>query len=320
MSFLKKLNKICASAFLLGALCAFGNAYGAEKTSNPEHAKTSNHASHAKGHAHVNHHEHHHAKHVDAKENESIYGKPCCKKGMVFGFGGNFSGGIHSNDDFRLNTQNILNTNFTDTLAGANVSTKELVFDQKFDQGYGAYAQLGWMLNNCLEITGEVGYNQLKNKDRNHSQNRIESDIWSGMLNLNYYLNLLKGRFLPYVGLGMGFARIHADGHLYQNFYDADQKNDYSMQVSFRDLEKVTFAYQAGLGVATYVSSNAMVGAGYKYFATRGIDQNDDDLNAKVSLYQNGQQVCEVNNIHQIDFGSLKHENHMLNVFVKFVF
>jgi opacity protein-like surface antigen len=176
------------------------------------------------------------------------------------------------------------------------------------------------MLNQNMAIGAEIGFNKLKNKNHNpkhhdefHNHGEITSDIFHGMINFTQYFDSINSAIKPYASIGAGFARISAEGNLDFEIKNLIRNDSKKISISFSELEKFTFAYQFGLGFETISSKNVNFGVGYKYFATHGIETHDEDL--KLNAQINSQQANQVN---RIDFGSLKHQNHMLNLFVKF--
>jgi len=191
-------------------------------------------------------------------------------------------------------------------------ATKAITFSQKRDSLYGAYASLGWMMANGLEANAEIAYHQFKMKDKNNTSNSIESDIVTGMLNVTYYADLFDGMFLPYVTVGAGIARNDSKGTL----YDATDITTANV-ITFKDLTKTTFAYQAGAGIATSFD-NVVLGVGYKFFGISSFSDNNGDLSVTVKdkAGVGGALVPST----PFTFGSMKVNTHNVTAFVKFAF
>jgi len=216
--------------------------------------------------------------------------------GMTFGIGGNYGFAINSNSDFVI-----------PSITSNGVTTKALTFAQKHDSLYGAYGNLGWMMENGLEANVQVGYDQLKFKDKNNSSNSLENTILSGMLNLIYHVDLFEGAFLPYVTLGAGVARVTTKGTL----YDADKNS-----IAIKDLIKTTFAYQAGAGVATSFE-NVVLGVGYKFLGVNGYSDVNSDISITIKdpTAANGGVLDTVS---LFSYGTNKLNTHNITAFVKF--
>jgi opacity protein-like surface antigen len=297
-----------------------------------------NHAKHDLNHDQMDHHQ------IDHKNNSETYGFWGKKAGSLI-IGGNFTVGIHPNKDFGFDLRDLLNGTEIDHNY-YDYDINHAYFDQKKDNGYGGYVGLGYMLNPSMQMSLEGGYSRFKNHDKHNNvnsnsghhhdgdhHNHIKSKIWHGMINFTQYFDYIGKGVRPYVTVGGGFARIHADGNLSFNSTLSNQSLSLSkcgeimvdnhgpqvINVEFHDLEKFTFAYQLGLGFEASTSKNYSFGAGYKYFATHAIETHDKDLKLEVSISdQNSQNMKKISNTNNIDFGSLKHQNHMLNLFVKF--
>lgn len=236
------------------------------------------------------------------------------KKANLF-LGGNLSLGISSNKDFVFDLNDFLSE-----CEIKKLPTKYIKFNQDLDYGNGFYAGIGYMLNPNMQIAAEIGYSEFKNKNKNshhhdefYNSGEITSDIFHGMISFTQYFDNVNCHFKPYASVGAGFARIDAEGNLDFEIKELIGDDYMRFKISFSDLEKFTFAYQFGLGFETINAKNCNFGIGYKYFATHGIETHDDDLNLKTQINSEN-----VNEFDRVDFGSLKHQNHMLNFFLKF--
>lgn len=236
--------------------------------------------------------------------------------GMTFGIGAS-AGWPNENSDFVV--ASIPNTaTFTNGGVAIPAATKAITFAQKHDSLYGVYANIGYMMDNGLEGNVEVGYNQLKFKDKNLSSNSIESNIVSGMFNVAYYIDLFDGMFLPYVTVGAGIGRLETKGTL----QDAtDPANPISV-ITFKDLTKTTFAYQAGAGISTSFD-NVILGVGYQFKGFSSFSDSNSDLS--VTVKQTAANAGAVTGgtlspSSQFNFGSLKVNTHNITAFVKFAF
>lgn len=291
-----KLTKIISGISIFGALVLSANASYADGD-YPMHKKT------------------HKAKVVECEHKPVA--EPCydaapmsMKKcglgsGMTFGVGVDFGFAINGNSDFIVAAIPV----GTGTPAIPAAATKAITFAQKHDSLYGAYANIGWMMDNGLEANVELGYHQLKFKDKNFSSNSMEDDILSGMLNLTYYADLFDGMFLPYVTVGAGIGRIDSKGTLYDTTDSATAN-----VITFKDLTKTTFGYQAGVGVATSFDS-IVLGVGYKFLGFSSFSDSNSDLSVTVV---DKDAVGGVINSSAFNFGSKKINTHNVTVFAKF--
>jgi opacity protein-like surface antigen len=131
--------------------------------------------------------------------------------------------------------------------------------------------------------------------------------------------------FLPYVTVGAGIARDKSKGTLFDNAplaaTPAANLQTGPNQVSFKDLTKTTFAYQAGAGIATSFD-NVVLGVGYKFFGLASFSDSNTDLTASV-VSKTGTDVAPVIGtyaLNNLNFGSMKKNTHNVTAFVKFAF
>lgn len=257
--------------------------------------------------------------------------------GMTFGIGGDFGFAINSNSDFDVASMTVTTPNTATTGVLKSITFGGANFSQKRDNAYGAYANLGWMMDNGLEANIEIGYHQIKNKDKTNSSSHIESDVLSGMINATYYVDLFDGMFLPYVTVGAGIARTEAKGTIYDNLNGstiaqaitggtADSTLTSSNSIVFKDLTKTRFAYQAGVGISTSFDS-VILGVGYKFFGVSSFSDSNSDAQATLNAgsanpnYPTGS-VLSVDATSKLseNFGSLQNNTHNITVFAKFLF
>jgi len=185
-------------------------------------------------------------------------------------------------------------------------SGNEIYFKQHRDYNNGGYVQISHMISNSTSIGIEGGYSRFKNTDEKYSSDYIQSDIIHGMLNLTQYFETIDNKIKPYATIGAGIAKISAKGEL---SYDPAL-----IKISFENLDKITFAYQFGVGFeASKQKKGPGFGIGYKYFATHEVSTHDDNLNLNITNASNNIKTKD-----NIDFGNLSHQNHMLNLFLKF--
>ncbi len=116
-----------------------------------------------------------------------------------------------------------------------------------FEPGWAGIAGLGYGLGNGVRLEGELGYR------RSPEDNTGTMSAWSLMGNALYDFDL-KSRFTPYAGVGLGAARLKADG----------------LPVSGSTLNDsdTVLAYQGLAGVGYALDGNLKLDFGYRYFAT----------------------------------------------------
>ena len=232
--------------------------------------------------------------------------KECMGEGMMFGAFGDFGVGINSNSDFALGVIPAQAAPLPVTAV-----TLPVTFVQKRDSAYGGGIQFGWMMANSLEAFIELSYKQVQNNSTTDVFNKIESDILSGMIGANYYVDLFNGLFLPFVG---GISRTKASGTL-EDALDQTKSN----LISFDNLVKTRFCYQVNVGAATNFD-NAIIGLVYKFFGHSSISDSGSDFNINVTGPAGDPETAALANPTAINFGSLKNNVHLLSVFFKFLF
>ena len=235
--------------------------------------------------------------------------KECMGEGMMFGAFGDFGVGINSNSDFALGVIPAQAAPLPVTAV-----TLPVTFVQKRDSAYGGGIQFGWMMANSLEAFIELSYKQVQNNSTTDVFNKIESDILSGMIGANYYVDLFNGLFLPFVGVAGGISRTKASGTL-EDALDQTKSN----LISFDNLVKTRFCYQVNVGAATNFD-NAIIGLVYKFFGHSSISDSGSDFNINVTGPAGDPETAALANPTAINFGSLKNNVHLLSVFFKFLF
>ncbi|MBM3582627.1 MAG: OmpA family protein [Alphaproteobacteria bacterium] len=127
-----------------------------------------------------------------------------------------------------------------------------------FDTGIAAALSAGWAYGNGVRSEIEIG----------HRRNDVDSitgvtngtghaRAWSGMLNVLYDFNT-NSPFTPYIGGGIGMARVDGKGSAVGTTSVNDSEN--------------AFAYQGIVGVGYRLNENATLFTDYRYFATRDLD------------------------------------------------
>lgn len=140
-------------------------------------------------------------------------------------------------------TQNIYNLNHkkNDTVAG-------------FRLAYGVNVPL-W--SNDVRVELEYGYNgKAKLDGRSFSPNvHYKSDIKSQFLMANVYYDFdLDSDWTPYVGAGLGYARVKADNHV-----------SYGNETSSLSKSSGNFAWNLTAGITYDMTENLSIDASYRY-------------------------------------------------------
>jgi outer membrane protein OmpA-like peptidoglycan-associated protein len=124
----------------------------------------------------------------------------------------------------------------------------DILGDADFENDWVEGLGLGYAFSGGLRLEGEIS----------HRFNALDTSVatdgdthaWAAMLNGYYDFNA-DGAISPYVGLGVGAARVNGNGSVGPLAYD-DQDT--------------AFAYQGAVGVAFAVSDQLSLDVGYRYF------------------------------------------------------
>jgi outer membrane protein OmpA-like peptidoglycan-associated protein len=122
--------------------------------------------------------------------------------------------------------------------------------DFEFENDWTQHLGLGYALQNGFRIEGELSH---RYNDFGEDDGLVDGNVhaWAAMLNGFYDFNR-GGRFEPYLGLGVGAARLNATAN---NGVDE----------FFQD-EDTVLAYQAMVGVAIGLTEQLDLDIGYRYF------------------------------------------------------
>ena len=120
--------------------------------------------------------------------------------------------------------------------------------DATFHRGYAYGAMFGYYLNKSFRLEGELTYrgNSIDDVGGVPVPDKLSS---TALMANAYYDFTMAGPWTPYVGGGLGAARV--------NFQSA------------ADVRDIVLAYQAILGLAYNVTPNTIVALDYRYF---GVD------------------------------------------------
>jgi opacity protein-like surface antigen len=126
--------------------------------------------------------------------------------------------------------------------------------DIKFDTGYGA-GVFGGFDYGTWRLEGEFTYRVNDNKEISGG-GPVGGDMSSMALMLNAYYDfkMVSPVFVPYIGAGVGGARVAAEV--------SDSLG------TFIDDNDMVFAYQVAAGIGFVVNKQLTLDLGYKYFAT----------------------------------------------------
>ena len=132
------------------------------------------------------------------------------------------------------------------------------------EHGWSEYLGLGYAFQNNFRLEGELGhrFNDFDEDDIDTEADLSgngETRVWSAMANLFYDFNR-GGKLEPYVGIGVGAARINVRG--------TDSINPFF----FVDGEDTVFAYQGMVGFAVGLGEQWDLDVGYRYFKADGAE------------------------------------------------
>ena len=113
---------------------------------------------------------------------------------------------------------------------------------------------LGYAFQNNFRLEGELGH-RFNNFGEDAGLDDGDVRVWSGMLNAFYDFNR-GGRIEPYVGAGIGAARVQAVMTAHPILYLDD--------------EDTVLAYQAMAGLAIGITERLDLDVGYRYFVANG--------------------------------------------------
>jgi outer membrane protein OmpA-like peptidoglycan-associated protein/outer membrane protein W len=113
---------------------------------------------------------------------------------------------------------------------------------------------LGYAFQNNFRLEGELGH-RFNNFGEDVGLDDGDVRVWSGMLNLFYDFNR-GGRIEPYIGAGIGAARVEGVATEHPILYVDDQDT--------------VLAYQAIVGLAIGITERLDLDVGYRYFVAEG--------------------------------------------------
>jgi opacity protein-like surface antigen len=151
------------------------------------------------------------------------------------------------------------------SLEDSSTGSNRVNFKAKYDNpGFDVHGAIGRELGSGVRAEGEIGYQKINLAKIGVSNGGLgglrsgqaggDSSALSVMAN-GYYDFQTGTRWKPYVGVGLGVARVNADGMSVNNVQIADD-------------EDAVFAYQAMVGLGYDVTSTGTAYIGYRYFGT----------------------------------------------------
>ena len=142
-------------------------------------------------------------------------------------------------------------------LDDATISDSAGSLDVKFDTGYGV-GVFGGFDYGTWRLEGEFTYraNDHDQVSEGGLSAPLDGDTSSMALMLNAYYDskMVSPTFVPYIGAGVGGARVSVDAS--------------AGGLQLLDDDDMVFAYQLAAGVGFVVSPQLTIDLGYKYFAT----------------------------------------------------
>ena len=148
----------------------------------------------------------------------------------------------------------------------SDFSAGEYTGDFTMENSVGFLAAVGYDTGSGLQAEVEVGYraldvdeitNQVDGGQRLPDISDVDTEVETLSVMLNGYYVFGQGQVKPYLGGGVGFARHAVSGEGVDDYDDS------------------VLSYQAMAGVAFSLSESTEVRAGYRYFATADIEDDD---------------------------------------------
>ena len=136
--------------------------------------------------------------------------------------------------------------------------------DSTLEHDWSQHLGLGYAFQNGFRLEGELGhrFNQIEPTPTIDAGGDVHA--WSAMANLFYDFNR-GGRLEPYIGVGVGAARLN---------YNV---NDHS-STTYAEGEDTVLAYQGLVGFAIGLGEQWDLDIGYRYFVAEGAEGDGRDL------------------------------------------
>lgn len=135
----------------------------------------------------------------------------------------------------------------------------------EFDPGFSFAAAIGGQINESMRVEPEISYqeNDLDKASNGAGSVSINGDasVWAFMTNI-YYDFLPEARATPYIGGGIGFAKVEV----------SDITSPAAPGYYLEGDKDSVFCYQASAGVAWTIGNDMTMDFSYRYFATEDPD------------------------------------------------
>lgn len=135
----------------------------------------------------------------------------------------------------------------------------------EYDTGFSLAAAIGGQVNRNLRVEPEISYqkNDLDSASDSEGSVSVDGDasLWAFMFN-SYYDFTPDAAVTPYIGAGIGFARVEVSDITSPAFSGYYLKGD----------KDSVFCYQGSVGLAWEVGNDMTMDLSYRYFATEDPD------------------------------------------------
>ena len=155
---------------------------------------------------------------------------------------------------------------YTDEVAGTN--------ELSYKPGFGLDAAVGYAFGN-IRLEGEVSWSRLGVDDVKFKGSNLQVDgDWRGDVSAlglmaNGWYDIATGtRWVPYVGGGLGAARVEFGSGLKGTTTNPANNSVLSFDGSINRADAWVFAYQVGAGIGYRIDDRAVVQFGYRFFGT----------------------------------------------------
>ena len=163
-----------------------------------------------------------------------------------------------SAESYKLYLRGAVGMNYTQGME-YDINSGEIL--NTYQHGYLSYAAFGADFDEySLEVEGAFRGNSIKDQTLAGTplpSNTGKTTSLSLMVN-GYYITPSDGDWHPYVGIGMGYAEVHAKDHK-------------SAATTLLDDGNGAFAYQGMVGILYDMTDSLSLFGEYKYFATMGV-------------------------------------------------
>ncbi len=181
-----------------------------------------------------------------------------CLFGLVTASVASAQNGLYVSGNFGVSIVN-------DLTASGNDDEGAWSADTSWDTGYAMHVAVGYDFN-PIRTEVEFGYAKNDCDEVDNGEQATDGDVTATTILVNAYYDFHNSSsFVPYLGAGLGYAKIG-----YNNLNAADW--DYPF-----DTDDSVFAYQFMAGVAYTINSNISVDLSYRYVGTSDPSLDDVD-------------------------------------------